>query len=126
MHRADAWTYCRDALESDVADVQGGTTGEDIHLGAMAGTLDLVQCGLTGLATREDACGWPPVPLPELSEYGFSLRYRGHWGVGVRLRRGHLVITVPGPEEAPVRVVLPDRAVTVAPGDTCTLALRCD
>lgn len=123
VHRADAWTYCQDALESDVADVQGGTTGEGIHLGAMAGTLDLVQRGLTGLETREDALWLDPVPLPELSEYGFSLRYRGHWGVGVRLHHGHLAITVPASEETPIRVVLPDRAVTVAPGDTCTLEL---
>lgn len=45
-----------------------------------AGTLDLVQRGLTGLETREDALWLDPVPLPTLSEYGFSLRYRGHWG----------------------------------------------
>ncbi|BBC29617.1 Trehalose 6-phosphate phosphorylase [Streptomyces graminofaciens] len=124
--RAEAWTYCREALEQDVADLQGGTTGEGIHLGAMAGTLDLVQRGLTGLETREDALQLDPVPLPAVSEYGFSLRYRGHWGVSVRLRRGRLRIGVPDSEEAPIRVVLPDRAVTVAPGETCTLLLRED
>ncbi|ARF53400.1 glycoside hydrolase family 65 protein [Streptomyces gilvosporeus] len=123
VHPADAWTYCQDALEGDVADLQGGTTGEGIHLGAMAGTLDLVQRGLTGLDTREDALWLDPVPLPELSEYGFSLRYRGHWGIGVRLHHEHLRITVPASEETPIRVVLPDRAVTVAPGETCTLKL---
>ncbi|MPY56035.1 glycoside hydrolase family 65 protein [Streptomyces spongiae] len=118
-----AWTYCQEALEADVADLQGGTTGEGIHLGAMAGTLDLVQRGLTGLETREDALRLDPVPLPELSGYGFSLRYRGHWGVGVRLRSGRLRIGVPDSDESPIRVVLSDRAVTVAPGDTCTLLL---
>ncbi|GAB2808119.1 glycosyl hydrolase family 65 protein [Streptomyces chlorus] len=123
VSRAEAWTYCQEALEQDVADLQGGTTGEGIHLGAMAGSLDLVQRGLTGLETREDALRLDPVPLPALSEYGFSLRYRGHWGVGVRLRPGKLRIGVPGSEEAPIRVVLTDRAVTVAPGETCTLLL---
>ncbi|WKX68996.1 glycoside hydrolase family 65 protein [Streptomyces sp. XD-27] len=121
--RAEAWTYCREALEEDVADLQGGTTGEGIHLGAMAGTLDLVQRGLTGLETREDALRLDPVPLPALSEYGFSLRYRGHWGVSVRLQSGQLRISVPDSEESPIRVVLTDRAVTIAPGDTCTLVL---
>ncbi|TLQ47509.1 glycoside hydrolase family 65 protein [Streptomyces marianii] len=123
VRRADAWKYCREALEADVADIQGGTTGEGIHLGAMAGTLDLVQRGLTGLETREEALWLDPVPLPALSEYGFSLRYRGHWGVGVRLRRGQLRIVVPESEESPIRVVLTDRAVTVAPGESCTLVL---
>ncbi|MEU3145797.1 MULTISPECIES: glycoside hydrolase family 65 protein [unclassified Streptomyces] len=121
--RAEAWRYSREALESDIADLQGGTTGEGIHLGAMAGTLDMVQRGLTGLETREDALWLDPVPLPALSEYGFSLRYRGHWGVGVRLRSGRLRIDVPDSEQSPIRVVLADRAVTVAPGETCTLAL---
>jgi trehalose/maltose hydrolase-like predicted phosphorylase len=121
--RAEAWTYVQEALEADVADIQGGTTGEGIHLGAMAGTLDLVQRGLTGLETREDALCLDPVPLPALSEYGFSLRYRGHWGVGVRRRSGQLEIRVPDSEESPIRVVLADRAVTIAPGETCTLVL---
>jgi trehalose/maltose hydrolase-like predicted phosphorylase len=123
VRRAEAWKYCQEALEGDVADLQGGTTGEGIHLGAMAGTLDLVQRGLTGLETRKDALWLDPVPLPTLSEYGFSLRYRGHWGVSVRLQSGQLRISVPDSEESPIRVVLPDRAVTVAPGDACTLVL---
>ncbi|KAF5999106.1 glycoside hydrolase family 65 protein [Streptomyces sp. WAC00263] len=121
--RAEAWQYVQEALEADIADIQGGTTGEGIHLGAMAGTLDLVQRGLTGLETREDALWLDPVPLPALSEYGFSLRYRGHWGVGVRRRGGQLEIDVPDSEEKPIRVVLADRAVTITPGETCTLVL---
>ncbi|MFI7497954.1 glycoside hydrolase family 65 protein [Streptomyces sp. NPDC049687] len=124
--RADAWNYVREALEADIADIQGGTTGEGIHLGAMAGTLDLVQRGLTGLQTREDALWLDPVPLPALSEYGFSLRYRGHWGVRIRRLSGRLRIGVPGSEESALRVVLADRAVTVAPGETCTLVLRAE
>ncbi|MDQ0757813.1 glycoside hydrolase family 65 protein [Streptomyces canus] len=71
--RADAWRYCQEALRGDIADLQGGTTAEGIHLGAMAGTLDLVQRGLTGLETRQGALWLDPVPLPELSSYGFSL-----------------------------------------------------
>ncbi|MGW7406549.1 glycoside hydrolase family 65 protein [Streptomyces sp. NPDC054833] len=123
VRRAEAWQYVHEALEADIADIQGGTTGEGIHLGAMAGTLDLVQRGLTGLETREDALWLDPVPLPALSEYGFSLRYRGHWGVSVRLQSGQLRIGVPDSEESPIRVVLADRAVTIAPGETCTLVL---
>lgn len=121
--RAEAWTYCREALEGDIADLQGGTTGEGIHLGAMAGTLDLVQRGLTGLETRENALWFDPVPLPALSAYGFSLRYRGHWGVHVRLRGRQLTIGVPESEGSVIRVVLAGQPSTVAPGDTHTFEL---
>ncbi|HEX5569556.1 MAG TPA: glycosyl hydrolase family 65 protein, partial [Streptomyces sp.] len=123
VERPEAWSYVQEALVSDVADIQGGTTAEGIHLGAMAGTLDLVQRGLTGLETREDALWLDPVPLPELSEFGFVIRYRHHWGVELRMRAGGLRIGLPESAEAPVRVVLPDRTVTVAPGESCWLRL---
>ncbi|MCW8376154.1 glycoside hydrolase family 65 protein [Streptomyces justiciae] len=121
--RAEAWKYCQEALQGDIADVQGGTTGEGIHLGAMAGTLDLVQRGLTGLETRGGALWLDPVPLPELSSYGFELRYQGHWGVRLHLERGRLEITVPSSDATPIDVRLPDRAVSLAPGETGRLVL---
>ncbi|GGT28073.1 glycoside hydrolase family 65 protein [Streptomyces chromofuscus] len=121
--RAEAWQFVQEALRGDIADVQGGTTGEGIHLGAMAGTLDLVQRGLTGLETREGALWLDPVPLPELSSYGFSLRYQNNWGVRLRLRHGRLEITVPSSDETPIDVRLPDRAVRLEPGELGRLVL---
>ncbi|MER5968228.1 glycosyl hydrolase family 65 protein [Streptomyces sp. NPDC002055] len=121
--RAEAWSFVREALEGDVADLQGGTTGEGIHLGAMAGTLDLVQRGLTGLETRQDALLLDPVPLPELSHYGLSVRYRNHWGVTLRLSPGELRIGVPPSAEPPITVVLADTTFLVAPGETRRLTL---
>ncbi|MBC2904168.1 glycoside hydrolase family 65 protein [Streptomyces cupreus] len=121
--RAEAWKFCQEALQGDIADVQGGTTGEGIHLGAMAGTLDLVQRGLTGLETREGALWLDPVPLPELSSYGFALRYQGHWGVRLRLERGDVDIAVPSSDASPIEVRLPDRTVVVEPGETVRLEL---
>ncbi|MFG2358847.1 glycoside hydrolase family 65 protein [Streptomyces sp. NPDC048521] len=121
--RADAWAFVQEALRGDIADLQGGTTGEGIHLGAMAGTLDLVQRGLTGLETRGGALCLDPVPLPELSSYGFSLRYHGHWGVHLRLRSGLLEIDVPSSDRSPIDVRLRDRVVPVRPGVTARLVL---
>ncbi|MET9295483.1 glycosyl hydrolase family 65 protein [Streptomyces sp. NPDC003077] len=116
--RREAWRYCLEALTGDVADVQGGTTAEGIHLGAMAGTLDLVQRGLTGLETREDALWFDPAPLPQLSGFGYRLRYRGHWDVGVRIGDGRLRLTVPSSEQRPIRAVLTGRPVLVRPGES--------
>ncbi|MFI7317053.1 glycoside hydrolase family 65 protein [Streptomyces venezuelae] len=121
--RSEAWKYCHEALQGDVADLQGGTTGEGIHLGAMAGTLDFVQRGLPGLETRGGALWLDPAPLPELSSYGFALRYRGHWGLRLRLERETLKISLPASDQSPVDVRLPDRVICVQPGDTCRLLL---
>jgi trehalose/maltose hydrolase-like predicted phosphorylase len=123
--RAEAWAFCQEALRGDIADLQGGTTGEGVHLGAMAGTLDLVQRGLTGLETRAGALWLDPVPLPELSSsgYGFALQYQGHWGVRLRLEHALLEITVPSSDRLPIDVRLPGRAVCVQPGETARLVL---
>lgn len=121
--RAEAWQYCLEALTSDVADIQGGTTGEGIHLGAMAGTLDMVQRGLTGLETRDDALRLDPVPLPQLSEYAVRVRYREHRDIELRLGAGRLRVTVPQSTSPPLTLVLPARTVTVEPGETRRLQL---
>ncbi|MEV6007977.1 glycosyl hydrolase family 65 protein [Streptomyces sp. NPDC051976] len=124
--RAEAWHYVREALLGDVADVQGGTTGEGIHLGAMAGTLDLVQRGLTGLEPRRDALRLDPVPLPGLSRFHLAVRYQGHWGIGLTLKSGRLHISVPDSGQTPLRVALRDHLHTVAPGTEISLDLPAD
>src|SRR5215210_5866501 len=43
-----SWEMFMTALESDVSDIQGGTTKEGIHMGVMAGALDLIQRGYVG------------------------------------------------------------------------------
>jgi alpha,alpha-trehalase len=78
LDRARSWEHMAAALESDVADIQGGTTREGIHLGAMAGTVDLVQRGYTGIVVRE-GCLWFDPELPAgLTHLDVELHYRGH------------------------------------------------
>lgn len=77
--RQRAWEVFRQALESDVADIQGGTTPEGIHLGAMAGTIDVVQRCYTGLEIRDDVLWLNPCLPEELRDLRLRIRYRGHW-----------------------------------------------
>jgi trehalose/maltose hydrolase-like predicted phosphorylase len=122
--RADAWTYVREALLGDVADVQGGTTAEGIHLGAMGGTLDLVQRGLTGLVPGADGLRLDPVPLPELSTFHVAVRYGPHWGIGLTLRSGRLHVDVPASDQGPLRIALGGRSFAVSPGSRIALDLE--
>ncbi len=57
LNRRRSWSLFSEALESDVADVQGGTTSEGIHLGAMAGTIDLIPHCYTGIEVRLSGSG---------------------------------------------------------------------
>jgi trehalose/maltose hydrolase-like predicted phosphorylase len=40
--RPASWRLLREALDADLADTQGGTTREGVHLGAMAATADIL------------------------------------------------------------------------------------
>ncbi len=44
-----AWPFFCTALSADLRDVQGGTTREGIHLGAMAGAIDIVERSYAGI-----------------------------------------------------------------------------
>ncbi|MBN1277326.1 MAG: glycoside hydrolase family 65 protein [Deltaproteobacteria bacterium] len=76
--REKSWTLFKEALKSDYSDIQGGTTPEGIHLGAMAGSVNIIQEAYTGLETRENVL-WFNCCLPdELEKIMMNIHYRGH------------------------------------------------
>lgn len=90
-NREGAWQLFKRALHSDIDDVQGGTTPEGIHLGAMAGTVDLIQRAHTGIEMREEALWFNPGLPDELQDVRLRIRYRGHW---LSLQLSHEKLTV--------------------------------
>src|SRR5690606_23128051 len=99
--RAASWRFFREALRSDIDDSQGGTTAEGIHLGAMAGTVDLLTRCYTGLELRDGALHLSPLTPAALPALSFELRYRDHRGerpgVGAAVRGP----AVPGRAQGP-------------------------
>ncbi|MEE6176239.1 trehalose-phosphatase [Mycobacterium sp. 050134] len=76
-NRRHAMKYFVQVLASDVADIQGGTTSEGIHLAAMAGSIDLLQRCFTGLETRDDRLVLGPHWPKALGPIEFAFVYRG-------------------------------------------------
>ena len=113
-----AWDLFVEALESDVSDVQGGTTPEGIHLGALAGTIDLVQRGFTGLQLREERLWFEPRLPDELRELRFRLRYRQHYGVFVTVRHDVLVVSGRRGGPARLRLKVAGQDIDIDPGGT--------
>ena len=66
----------RRALRSDIDDLQGGTTREGIHLGAMASTVDLMQRCYTGLDVRGNILHLDPNLPEEIERLTTHIRYR--------------------------------------------------
>ena len=81
-----SWQRFLVALESDVGDVQGGTTQEGIHLGVMAGTLDLVQRAYLGTEIRDDVLTFDPVMIDQLDGLHLAMQFR----------RAHITVSLDG------------------------------
>lgn len=73
-----AWEWFNRSLEIDIADIQGGTSAEGIHLGAMAGTVDIVQRCFTGLEISSDILCLNPTIPKELLGLNFHIHFRGN------------------------------------------------
>ena len=111
------------ALASDVADVQGGTTAEGIHLGAMAGTVDTVLRCLTGMRARGQVLRFEPALPPEIKQLRFSVHYRNH-RVEVTLLEDRLEVRSRPGTGAPITVLVGDEAVPLETGGQYVFALQ--
>ena len=120
---AEVWDIFCKALNSDVADVQGGTTPEGIHLGAMAGTVDLVQRCVTGLSIRDGGLHFDPVVPSPLRRIELKIRYLGHW-LNIAVTPTQLSITVHAGWADPAPVYVEETMHRLAPGKTYDFALR--
>ena len=88
-----SWKMFLTALESDIGDIQDGTTQEGIHMGVMAGTLDLIQRGFLGSKIREGTLYFDPKLTDRLEGLSFSMRFRGA-PIDVKLGAGKLTVSV--------------------------------
>lgn len=115
--RERSWDYFEEALMSDFKDIQGGTTPEGIHLGAMAGTVDLVQRCWTGLEIRNDVLWLNPMIPEELESMKLRIRYRGHW-IALHLNHEKLLISFEEGWSRQVNIGIQDKIHIFEEGDT--------
>ncbi|MFD8703418.1 glycoside hydrolase family 65 protein [Kitasatospora sp. NPDC059648] len=116
--RRASWHHFREALVADLRDSQHGTTAEGVHLGAMAGAVDLLQRCYTGLEVREDALWLDPRLPSALGRLELDLRYRGHWGLTVAVDRRTVTVGLREDRQEPVRIRLRGTEATIRPGET--------
>jgi len=115
--RPRSWQLFQHALDSDLADIQGGTTPEGIHVGAMAGTIDLVQRCYLGMEMRANALHFDPALPEELGKLTIQVRYRRQVLV-VDCDRDVLRVSSRSFTAAPITIAYRGHYRTVATGDT--------
>jgi beta-phosphoglucomutase family hydrolase len=121
--RPRAMAFFAEALQSDVSDVQRGTTAEGVHLGAMAGTVDLVQRVSTGIEVRGDVLRLNPELPKEMERLDMRIRYRGH-SLDLRLMRDSLSVRGHDGAAAPITLCVDGKICEFVSGTTRVFRLN--
>lgn len=115
--RPRSWDLFQDALDSDIADIQGGTTPEGIHVGAMAGVIDLIQRCYIGIEMRANVLHFNPVLPDDLDRVKVYVRYRRQM-LEVEVTHDVLRISSRSFTVAPITIAYRGHFRDMAPGDT--------
>ena len=118
-----SWERFLVALRSDVDDIQGGTTQEGIHMGVMAGTLEVVQRYYAGTQIRDGVLYFTPRLPSGLDGLSFPLQFR-ETPLLVTLGGGQLTVAVhPDGASHPIRAGIPGDVRELCPGDRAVFGL---
>jgi trehalose/maltose hydrolase-like predicted phosphorylase len=121
--RSRSWRWFEAAVHSDLQDVQGGTTAEGIHLGAMAGTVDLVQRCYAGLVLREGVMWLNPCLPDDLTGIRSRIQYRGHW-FALHINSEEATVSFEGAWAPYARIGFGEKVYTFKRGERKTFDLK--
>jgi beta-phosphoglucomutase family hydrolase len=123
--RQRSMDFFAQALQSDISDIQQGTTAEGVHLGAMAGSVDLLQRVSTGIEARGDVLRFDPELPREMKRLDMRIRYRGH---SLDLRLTHDALRVRGHDDraAPIFLCIGGKVCEFASGTTRVFELSAE
>ena len=118
-----SWEGFLVALRSDADDIQGGTTKEGIHVGVMAGTLDVMQRCYAGTQVRGDVLHFDPRLPGQLDGLSFPIQFR-ETPMLVTVTGEHLTLAVhPESVSRPVRAGVPGDVRELRAGDRAVFGL---
>jgi trehalose/maltose hydrolase-like predicted phosphorylase len=118
-----SWERFLVALRSDAEDIQGGTTREGIHMGVMAGTVDLMQRAYPGTEIRDGVLHFQPRLPTTVERVEFRMQFQ-RTPLLVSLNPDRLTLAVHREGAGgPIRIAVGDQVREVCPGDTETFEL---
>lgn len=120
--RARSWEFLKQALRSDLDDIQHGTTREGVHIAAMAGSVDIVTRCYLGLEMRGDRLWFHPLLPREIDIVRFHLTYRDH-ALSVSVSQDEFHVRSGAGRAASIRIVFEGTEFELSTGEERTLAL---
>jgi beta-phosphoglucomutase family hydrolase len=121
--RQRATEFFTEALQSDVRDVQQGSTAEGVHLGAMAGSVDLMLRVSTGIEARGNVLRLHPELPQEIERIDMRIRYRGH-SLNLRLTRDSITIRGSDSSAPPISLCIDDKVCEFVTNTTHVFQLK--
>ncbi len=120
--RTRSWGLFAQALRADLADTQRGTTREGVHIGAMAGTADMVLRCYSGIETRHDTLRLHPVLPAELDSTEFTVSYRGQ-PITITVTHSRVTLRLHPSAAPPIRLCVEEVERTMGPGQIWDMPL---
>ena len=118
-----SWPILLEALNSDYGEIHHDSTREGIHIGAMGGTLDIVQRCYTGIVVRKDVL-WLNPQLPRaLNRLSFTLHYRGQ-ALAFDITRELLKVTAMHSSALPIKIGFDEVTYQLKAGDNRVFTLK--
>ncbi len=118
--RLHSWEQFKQALRSDIDD-EGGMTAEGVHLGAMAGSADLLQRCYTGLELRDGQLWFNPCLPAEVLHLEFRLRYRRN-SVLIEITQDTLTVSSDASAADAITIRMCGQASTIRPGERASFS----
>jgi alpha,alpha-trehalase len=110
-----SWSLFLEALESDLNDIQGGTTREGLHIGVLASTVDLVRRGFCGVEPDGGLVAVDPHLPQQLTAVRYSQLVGQCW-LDVELADGRLKLSNLADSVGAVTVSAGGREIVLGPG----------
>ncbi|QBJ94728.1 trehalose-phosphatase [Rhodococcus sp. ABRD24] len=120
-NRDQAIDFFDRVLKSDIADIQGGTTSEGIHLAAMAGSVDLVQRCFSGMEARGGRLVFTPLWPEALGTLEFPIYYRGH-RLRLQISGRQVQVSAAAGNQPPIEIECRGQVAQLHPGSTVQLS----
>lgn len=120
-----SWQLFRRALATDLRGLDGESTAEGIHLGAMGGTLDIIQRCYGGLSPVLEGLRVQPNVPPELGRLQFELVFRGQ-KLGVVISPRGVTLNSPADNEREITLISPEGAIELHAGEKYFVANQVD
>ncbi len=114
-----SWNIFEEALGTDFFDIQGGSTTNGLHTGAMVGTVDIVQRCYTGIVMKGDVLWLNPRLPEELTRLSFHLNYRQQ-AVQLEITQETARVCTCQSSAQPIKIGFKDRIYDLAPGASRT------